>query len=126
MNTEFKQAPNFTCNASDMWVFGYKVEGHMTNFESIGGGRLEVLGGICNEHGHPVSPDTPILRNIDSSLCFVGCTNGPNRFETIVEETIGGRSERLQWKDCPPRSGSGKYQRWKDVFLPLYVSEGAD
>jgi hypothetical protein len=123
MNTEYKQRPNFTCNASDMWVFGYKVEGHMTNFESIGGGRLEVLGGVCNEHGHQVSPDTPMIRNVDSSLSYVGYTNGPNRFETIVEETIHGRTRRLVRDDLPSRPGSGKYRRWKDVFVPLYVSE---
>ena len=122
MNTEFKQRPNFTCNGSDMWVFGYKVEGHMTNFESINGGRLEVLGGICNEHGHAVAPDTPILRNVDSSLCYVGYTNGPNRFETIVEETIDGKAKRLMWQDCPARSGSDRYRSWEDVFVPLYVS----
>jgi hypothetical protein len=122
INTEFKQRPNFTCNGSDMWVFGYKVEGHMTNFESINGGRLEVLGGICNEHGQHVDSETPILRNVDSSLCYVGCTNGPNRFETIVEERIDGRTERLLWEDCPPRSGSGGYRNWRDVFVPLYSS----
>jgi hypothetical protein len=105
-----------------MWVFGYKVEGHMTNFESINGGRLEVLGGICNEHGSGVEPETPILRNIDSSLCYVGYTNGPNRFETIVEETIQGETRRLKWEDLPSRPGTGRYQRWRDVFVPLYVS----
>jgi hypothetical protein len=55
-----------------------------------------------------------------------GCTNGPNRFETIVEETIDGQTRRLLWKDCPSRSGSGKYWNWRDVFVPLCVSEMAD
>jgi hypothetical protein len=123
MNTEFKRGPNFTSNGSDMWVFGYKVEGWMTNFESIGGGRLEVLGGICNEHRRGDTGDTPILRNVDSTLCFVGCTNGPSRFEVIVEETTKGQTKRLLWKECPSRPGSGKYRRWKDVFIPMYVSD---
>lgn len=122
MNTEYKAAPNFTCNGTDMWVFGYKVEGQMTNFESLNGGRLEVLGGICNEHGHAVAPDTPIVRNVDSSVSYVGYTNGPNRFETIVEETVRGETRRLVWNDLPSRPGSGKYRRWDDVFVPLYVS----
>jgi len=123
MNTEFKRRPNFTCNGADMWVFGYKVEGHMTNFEVTHGGRLEVLGGICNEHGQKVAPDTPIVRNVGSSLGFVGCTNGPNRFDTIVEETRGGETKRLRWKDCPPRAAGDRYQRWQDVLVPLYVSD---
>jgi hypothetical protein len=126
MNTEWKKSPNFTCNGADMWVFGYKVEGHMTNFESIHGGRLEVLGGVCNEHGHSVDADTPVLRNVDSSLCFVGCTNGPNRFETIVEETIDGQTKRMKWEKCPPRPGLGRRDSWKDVFVPLYVSDRAN
>jgi hypothetical protein len=63
--------------------------------------------------------ETPILRNVDSSLCFVGYTNGPHKFDTIVEETIGGKTKRLMRKDCPPRSGSGKYGGWKDVFVPI-------
>ena len=122
MNTEYKRAPNFTCNGTDMWVFGYKVEGHMTNFESLNGGRLEVLGGICNEHGNAVDSDMPILRNVDSSLSYVGNTNGPNRFETIVEETMKGKTRRLMWEDLPARPGSARYRRWHDVFVPLYVS----
>lgn len=122
MNTEYKPAPNFTCNGTDMWVFGYKVEGHMTNLESLNGGRLEVLGGICNEHGHVVDPKMPIVRNVDSQVSFVGYTNGPNRFETIVEETIQRKTSRLSWKDLPSRPGSGHYRRWNDVFVPLYVS----
>jgi hypothetical protein len=122
MNTEHKSSPNFTCNHADMWVFGYKVEGRMTNFEVINGGRLEVLGGVCNEHGRDFSRDIPALRNVDSSLCFVGNTNGPNRFETIVEETLHGKTERLMWTDCPPRPGAEGYETWKDVCLPLYVS----
>ena len=30
---------------------------------------------------------------VDSSLCFVGNTNGPNKFEVIVEMTL------VQWTD---------------------------
>jgi hypothetical protein len=62
------------------------------------------------------------VRNVDSAVSYVGYTNGPNRFETIVEETIQDETNRLIWKDLPSRPGSGKYQRWKDVFVPLYVS----
>jgi hypothetical protein len=123
MNTEWKQAPNFTCNRSDMWVFGYKVEGRMTNFQAINGGRLEVLGGVCNEHGHDFSPEIPVLRNVDSSLGFVGCTNGPNKFEVIVEETTGGQTKKLTRTDCPPRPGTDGHASWKDIVVPLYVSE---
>jgi hypothetical protein len=123
MNTEWKQAPNFTCNRSDMWVFGYKVEGRMTNFQAINGGRLEVLGGVCNEHGHDFSPEIPVLRNVDSSLGFVGCTNGPNKFEVIVEETTGGQTKWLTRTDCPPRPGTDGHTSWKDIVVPLYISE---
>jgi hypothetical protein len=122
MNTEHKQSPNFTCNGADMWVFGYKVEGRMTNFEVLNGGRLEILGGICNEHGHDFSPEIPAVRNVDSSLCFVGNTNGPNRFEVIVEETIQGQTRKLLRTDCPARPGTDGHVTWKDVCLPLYVS----
>ncbi len=122
MNTEHKQSPNFTCNGADMWVFGYKVEGRMTNFEVLNGGRLEVLGGICNEHGHDFSPEIPAVRNVDSSLCFVGNTNGPNKFEVIVEETIQGQTRKLLRTDCPARPGTAGHATWKDVCLPLYIS----
>jgi len=122
MNTEWKQSPNFTCNGSDMWVFGYKVEGRMTNFQAINGGRLEVLGGVCNEHGQDFSPEIPVLRNVDSSLGFVGCTNGPNKFEVIVEDTLGGRTKELTRIDCPPRPGTDGHASWKDIVVPLYIS----
>jgi hypothetical protein len=101
MNTEHKQSPNFTCNGTDMWVFGYEVEGRITNFEVLNGGRLEVVGGICDEHGHDFSPETPAVRNVDSSLSFVGNTNGPNCFEVIVAETIQGQDRKLRLTDSP-------------------------
>jgi len=122
MNTEHKQSPNFTCNGADLWVFGYKVEGRMTNFEVLHGGRLEVLGGICNEHGHDFNSEIPVVRNVDSSLCFVGNTNGPNRFEVVIEETIHGQTRHLMRTDCPARPGTDGHTTWKDVCLPLYVS----
>jgi hypothetical protein len=122
MNTEYKQAPNFTCNASDMWVLGYKVEGPMTNFEVINGGRLEVLGGVANEHGGGFSATIPALRNVDSYFSFVGTTSGPLRFEVIAEETFGGQTRRVLRTDCPPRPGSSRYRKWDDVFVPLWVS----
>ncbi|RMF97760.1 MAG: hypothetical protein D6741_09895, partial [Planctomycetota bacterium] len=75
----------------------------------------------CNEHGHAVDPETPIIRNVDSAVSYVGYTNGPNRFETIVEETIRGKTRRLYWQDLPSRPGSGNYARWNDVFVPLYA-----
>ncbi len=119
INTEWKQSPNFICNGSDMWVFGYKVEGKMTNFEAINGGRLKVLGGICNEHGKGFSPEVPILRNRGSSLTFVGYTNGPGVFEQILEETLEGKTRRLMVNSCPLREGS---DGWHDVTMPLLVS----
>ena len=95
----------------------------MTNFQAINGGRLEVLGGVCNEHGRDFSPQIPVLRTVDSSLSFVGCTNGPNKFEVIVEETLDGHTKRLMRTDCPPRPGTDGHASWKDVVVPLYVSE---
>lgn len=128
MNTEWKMSPNFTCNRSDMWVFGYKVEGRMTNFEVINGGRLEVLGGICNEHGHDFSPEIPVLRNVDSGLCFVGLSNGPNKFDVVVEETSNGKTKKLLMRDCPPRNpGGGIREGWANDFtIPMYVSAGGE
>jgi hypothetical protein len=121
MNTEYKVAPNFTCNGATMWVMGYKVEGRMTNFEVLHQGKLEVLGGMCNEHGQNFSDEIPILRNVDSSLCYIGLTNGPNKFEVIVEETLNGNKKLLKADDCPKR---GRDPRgWKnDVVIPMYVS----
>lgn len=121
MNTEYKNAPNFTCKGADMWVFGYKVEGRMTNFEVLDGGKLEVLGGMCNEHGQNFSKEIPVLRNVDSNLCYVGLTNGPNKFEIIVEETMQGKTKKLVHADCPRRGKDPK--GWdNDVIVPMYVS----
>jgi len=107
-----------------MWVFGYKVEGRMTNFEVINGGRLEVLGGICNEHGRGFSPEIPVLRNVDSSLCFVGLSNGPNKFDLVVEETMNGNRKKLMMKDCPSRNPAGGIREgWANDFtIPMYSS----
>ncbi|RZJ82828.1 MAG: hypothetical protein EOO20_23900, partial [Chryseobacterium sp.] len=120
INTEFKTAPNFSANGVDMWVLGYKVEGKMTNFEVLNKGRLEVLGGICNEHGPGFEKEIPIIRNVDSSVCYVGATSGPQEFNTVVEETRIGVKKTLMKASCPPR-GKGS-QGWDDIVIPMYVS----
>lgn len=91
----------------------------MTNIQAVNGGRSEVPGGVCTEHGHDFSPEIPVLRYVDSSLGYVGCTNGPNRFEVIVEDTIGDQTQRTTRTDCPPRPGTDGHTSWKDIVVPL-------
>jgi hypothetical protein len=124
INTESPGPVNFGCDNSTMWVFGYKCEKLNTNFEALGGSRLEVLGGVANQFDHRRGadveiPDRPIVRNVDSHVSYVGCTNGPSTdwgYETILEETRGQQVSRAAWTQFPPRVG-----REHQIVVPLYV-----
>lgn len=122
INTESPGPVNFFCDGSDMWVFGYKVEKGNVNFHATRGGCLEILGGVANEHGFDAYPagDNPIVLCEDSKVSYVGCTNGPGRFENIVEEKRGKASQRLRWDALPARIRKGGPN---DVFVPLYVGD---
>lgn len=105
-----------------MWVFGYKVEKGNINFKAMRGGLLEVLGGVANEHGFETYPagDHPIVLCQNSRVTYVGCTNGPGRFENIVEEKRGSTSRRLRAEELPARVRAGGPN---DVFVPMYVGD---
>lgn len=122
INTEFKRGINFKADNSLLWIFGYKVEGHQGSVGAFNGSRVEVLGGMANEHAfskeHP--PSTTIV-NDNSDLSFIGCTNGPGKFIDLVEETRGQETRKLKNTDLPVRKG-----KYKDVYIPLYVGRGAN
>ena len=119
INTEWKAGPNFYANGSDLWVFGYKVEGPRTNFVALRGGRLEVLGGVTNQYAIRGPTPDPVVLNDHAHVCYVGCTNGPDAdvgFTTIIEERRGQRTYKLNWQDLPPRQG-----RRHQVVVPMYA-----
>ena len=105
INTETPGPVNFFCDGSDMWVFGYKVEKGNINFHAKRGGCLEILGGVANEHGFDAYPadDNPIVLCENSKVSYVGCTNGPGQFHTVVEEKQGKQTKRLLRDALPKR-----------------------
>lgn len=84
---------------------GYKVEGGCVNFLAVNNARLEVLGGVANEHGFNKWPpgENAIVRIENSRVSYVGCTNGPGRFVNIIGESREGKTHRLTWDKLPPR-----------------------
>lgn len=122
INTEFKKGINFKADNSLLWIFGYKVEGHQGSVGAFNGSKVEVLGGMANEHAfskeHP--PSTTIV-NDNSDLSFIGCTNGPGKFIDLVEETRETETRKLKNTDLPVRKG-----KYRDVYIPLYVGRGAN
>ncbi len=121
INTEFKKGINFRADNSLLWIFGYKVEGHQGSVGAFNGSRVEVLGGMANEHAFSKSnPPATTIVNDNSDLSFIGCTNGPGTFTELVKETRGRAVRILKQEQLPVRSG-----KYKDVYIPLYVGRGA-
>lgn len=141
INTESKQGPNFICDDSLLWVFGYKVEAGVENFVVANGGRLEVLGGIANQTAFgsrklPADANGeleywhPVIEARDSSVSAIlhstGHWNRPDEgFANVVRDTKGSETRTLTWENLPNRPGGnapGKTQP-RSFILPLYISK---
>lgn len=108
INTEFKRSANFVVDGIPMWVFGYKVEGSITNFSVRDGGRLEIMGGVFNTPYREVPPDMPAFESFASDFTVVATGNGrrgsrAGSFESLVSFGAGGRTQRLVRDDFPAR-----------------------
>lgn len=64
LNTEDSTVLN---QGGSLWILGHKTERNATVFETLGGGKTEVLGSVLRAQV-PVDPAHPALINVDSSL----------------------------------------------------------
>lgn len=82
-------------DSSDLWVLGYKTERGGTLLQTQGKGRSEILGGFS--YTTTAGKLAPMFINLDSSVfAFFNevCFNG-DPFETLVQETRNGTTQRL-------------------------------
>lgn len=101
---------------SDLWVLGFKAEEEGTAFETINGGRTEVLGGtlcICYRDRFPA------IINRDSAVSFISSSityAKDKMWSRIVEEHKGSETLTLTREKFPVR--------FMDVItVPLYKGD---
>ena len=101
---------------SDLWVLGFKAEEEGTAFETVNGGRTEVLGGtlaICYRDRFPA------IINRDSAVSFISSSityAKDKMWSTIVEEHKGNETLLLKKDKFPIR--------FMDVIsVPLYKGD---
>lgn len=107
---------NVINDGSDLWVLGFKSEEEGTAFETVNGGRTEVLGGtlcICYADRFPAI----INRNSAVSIISSSITYAKNKlWNDIVLEEKGNETHTVKRKECPIK--------YMDIFLiPLYCGD---
>jgi len=96
-----------------LWVLGLKTERGGTLVETAGGGKTEVLGGLCyTTTAGSLAPMFVIRDAAFSATIGESCFNG-DPYTTLVRETHAGRTEVLKRGEAPGRTGGS--------LLPLYA-----
>jgi len=118
--------PQVMNDGGQLWVMGFKTEGHGAGFHTRNGGSTEILGGASNMGGDR------FLINENSNVSAICATVGwkpGNSDPVMVVETKQGIERRLKISKLPlrfyffPDKNSGhSLQR----FLPLYVGRNKD
>ncbi len=101
---------------SDLWVLGFKAEEEGTAFETLNGGRTEVLGGtlcIC------YADRFPAIINRDSAVSIItsSITYAKDKmWSRIVEEHKGDKVHTIKKEEFPIRFG-------EVITVPLYKGD---
>lgn len=112
--------PNVRNDASTLWVLGFKTELNGVSFETVNGGKTEVLGGVVNNFSPIIPADLPIAINDESSVSLITTTNGRSDnghyYRLMVREKQNGITRELGWSAVPRR-----YEN--QSVIPLYVGK---
>ena len=101
---------------SDLWVLGYKAEEEGTAFETVNGGRTEVLGGtlcIC------YADRFPAVINRDSAVSFISSSityAKGKMWSRVIEEHKGAETAVITREQCPIRC-------MDIISIPLYYGD---
>ncbi len=106
-------------DGGDLFVLGYKTEGHGIAFTTRNGGRSEILGGIL-KFGR--DDETPVALNDRSDVCLVGSTSGSEGshvFRVAAREIRADGVLDARREQFPVRYGS-------QYFITLYVGRNRE
>lgn len=114
-------SPECLNDGSSLWVLGFKTEQDGKSFETINGGKTEILGGIFNNTRTAQSEPDIVISN--ASLSVFGCTTGPGKNKPeinarpLVRETQNGITKETPLIDFPIRNPDANL-----ITVPLYRS----
>lgn len=101
-------------DGGQLFILGYKTEGHGVAFTTRNGGRSEILGGILM---FGKNDGRPVALNDNSDVCLVGSTGGRevhHIFDVPAREIRGETVLEARPEQFPVRFGS-------QYAIPLYV-----
>ncbi len=89
------EGPKLVNDGGEAWLFGLKTALGGTLIETTGGGKTELLGGLCNSSG--VWKADPMFRIRDSSAVFIIGESSFNTtpYQTIATEVRGAQTRAL-------------------------------
>ncbi len=104
---------HITNDGGTLWILNLKTEQGGTLIETTGGGRTELLGGLCYSCS-PAGPDPMFVINDSSASLAIAevCFSG-KPYETVVRETRSGQSRTLARSQAPGHIGG--------CLLPLFA-----
>lgn len=123
LNAEYGD-PAVRNDGSALWVLGFKTEGEGTSFETLNGGKTELLGGVVNSFSSVPPEDRPVIKNHESNVSINLHTygrGGEHFWKTLVEETRDGETGILRYTDAPFLGSEDDDSQTRSV-LPLYVT----
>ena len=106
-------------DGGDLWALGFKTEDEGVAFETINGGRSEILGGILNSG----APHAVAFRSVDSSVRISAASNAWNDtryFGTAIVDTQKGQATVVSLDDCVSRQYPA--HRGPQFSIPFYAS----
>ncbi len=112
-NPESPKAEMIDVDDGQLWLLGFKTEGRATHLTARNHARVEILGGVSYQSwaGQPLDPPMFRIINSDFSATF-GFYHYKLPFTTIVEETLGNKTQSLSRENLRP------------YFLAMYRSGG--
>ncbi len=108
--------PRVVNDGGTLWVLGLTAEGGETLVSTRGGGKTELLGGVCLSTSDPKSEPMFAIDESEATLTIGESAIQGQPFGTLVRETRGGQTKSLA-RDPAPRRGEGS-------LIPLFTGRG--
>ncbi len=95
-NPESASANMLEVDGGTAWWLGLKTEGRYTHVAATNGAKVEVLGAASYQSWGDQKFDPPMFKSVNSDIFYsLGFFEHKQPFSVDVEQTIGGKTERL-------------------------------
>lgn len=112
------QGTHIVNEGGQLWILGLKTARAGTLIETTGGGRTEVLGGLCHATGPAKTMPMFVCKEAALSVSIGESAPEGNPFSILVSETRGVSTKTLSKGEVPSRAGGSA--------ISLFVSQAAE